>query len=110
MTAAISGTELAVIVTEPTYSGISDLERVYQLADHFGIKCGVVVNRFDINPGNTRLIENFASKKGIKVYAKIPHSRCIMEEISKASLPAANCPELAAQIENIHQNIMKELK
>lgn len=109
VTAAITGTDLAVLVTEPSYSGISDLERAYALADHFGIKCGVVINRFDINMDNTRLIENFASKKGLKVYAKIPHSRCIMEEISKANLPTANCPELATQIQNIHTHIQQAL-
>jgi MinD superfamily P-loop ATPase len=31
-----------LIVTEPTASGIRDLERVLALADHFGVKTAVV--------------------------------------------------------------------
>ncbi|MCK4761790.1 MAG: ATP-binding protein [Candidatus Aminicenantes bacterium] len=106
---AVSGADFALIVTEPTYSGISDLRRVFDLTAHFGIKSGIVINRCDINPGNTTAIETFAREKGIPVLAGIPHSRCIMDEISESRLPARKCKELSRQIENIYEHIKTEL-
>jgi len=42
--AAIVGVDLALIVTEPTLSGIHDLERIIKVAKHFNVKTKVVVN------------------------------------------------------------------
>ena len=109
VTASISGVDLAIIVTEPTYSGISDLQRVFDLTEHFNVKNGIVINRFDINPGNTKKVESFAKQKGIPVFAKIPHSPCIMEEISKSNLPARKCKSLAQSIEKIYKHIKHQL-
>jgi len=109
VTAAISGADLAIIVTEPTYSGISDLQRVSDLISHFNIKSGIVINRFDINLENTKKIETFARERGAAVIAKIPHSQCIMEEISRSHLPARNCKVLSRQVENIYEHIRHEL-
>jgi MinD superfamily P-loop ATPase len=109
VTAAITGVDLAIIVTEPTYSGISDLQRVFDLTDHFKIKTGIVINRFDINPGNTKKVESFAKEKGIPVFARIPHLQCIMEEISKSNLPSRKCKSLAQSIEKIYEQIKNVL-
>lgn len=70
--AAISGVSLAIIVTEPTFSGISDLQRVFKLATHFAIPCGIVINRFDINRDNSQKIRDFAHQKGIPIWPKSP--------------------------------------
>lgn len=105
VTASITGVDLAIIVTEPTYSGISDLQRVFDLTRHFNVKSGIVINRFDINPGNTKKVESFAKEKRVPVFAKIPHLECIMEEISKSNLPSRKCKNLARPIEKIYEHI-----
>jgi MinD superfamily P-loop ATPase len=107
---AISGVNLAIIVTEPTYSGISDLERIFQLTTHFKIKSGIVINRFDINLENTREIEAFARQNRAPVYAKIPHSECTREAISRRELPSRYCRELAEPLENLYKKIKRELE
>jgi MinD superfamily P-loop ATPase len=109
VTASISGVDLAIIVTEPSYSGLSDLQRVIDLTDHFHVKSGIVINRFDINPGNTKKVESFAREKRIPVFAMIPHSRCIMAEISKGNLPSGKCKVLARSVEKIVEHINHEL-
>jgi MinD superfamily P-loop ATPase len=109
VTASITGVDLAIIVTEPTYSGISDLQRVFDLTNHFKVKSGIVINRYDINPGNTGKIESFAREKGVPVFAKIPHSECIMEEIAKSNLPSRKCKPLARAIEKIYEQIKNVL-
>lgn len=57
--ATISGAALILIVTEPTVSGLHDLERVMDLASHFGIRCAVCVNKADINPEMTKRIGDY---------------------------------------------------
>jgi MinD superfamily P-loop ATPase len=106
---AISGTDLAVIAIEPTYSGISDLERIYDLTRHFKIKCGIVVNRFDINTTNTKKIEAYAKEKNVTVYAKIPHLTCIMNEITAARMPSLNCKPFAHEVKTIYTAIMNDI-
>lgn len=105
--AAISGAFLAIIVTEPTYSAAGDMERVIELTTHFGVKSSIVINRCDINPANTRRIENFAREKGIPVIAVIPHSECIMEEIAMSRPPVHACEELAGPVEKIVEYIKR---
>lgn len=106
---AISGAHFAIVVTEPTFSGIDDLKRVIDLAERLRVPCAIVINRFDINRDNTTAIEAFAEQKGIPVTAKIPHSRCIMDEISGSRLPSRNCRSLAEQAGKIYQHIKNTL-
>ncbi len=71
--AAISGVSMVLIVTEPTLSGMHDLERVLGVAKHFGIPAAVVVNKADINPDNTMKIREFCAESGIKVLGELPY-------------------------------------
>lgn len=71
--ATMSGATLALIVTEPTVSGIHDLKRVHELARHFNIKTAVCINKADINPDNVTAISEFCGRNGIPVQAAIPY-------------------------------------
>ncbi|MCD6574100.1 ATP-binding protein [Candidatus Aerophobetes bacterium] len=70
--ASLTGADLALIVTEPTLSGISDLERVGEVCNHFNIPWVVCINKFDINEENTAKIQAECNQRGIKVVGKIP--------------------------------------
>jgi MinD superfamily P-loop ATPase len=109
VTASISGVDLAIIVTEPTYSGLSDLQRVLDLTRHFDVKTAMVINRSDIDPANAQQLETFAMEKGVPVLARIPHSRCILEEISQSRLPSRKCRHLSRSVEKIVEYINREL-
>jgi MinD superfamily P-loop ATPase len=69
--ASITGADLILVATEPTLSGLHDLERVIGLTTHFGIPAMVVVNKYDINEANTRRIEELATKLGTGVAGRI---------------------------------------
>ncbi|MFH2058329.1 MAG: ATP-binding protein [Pseudomonadota bacterium] len=60
-----------LIIAEPTLSGIHDMERVGQLCDHFNIPAMVCINKFDLNPEQTKNIEMLAQDKNIVVVGKI---------------------------------------
>lgn len=70
--ASIGGASAVLIVAEPTLSGIHDMERVVQLANHFKVTAMVCVNKFDLNLELTRDIENFAQDEGLSCLGRIP--------------------------------------
>jgi len=70
---SLSGADLALMVTEPTLSGMHDLERVLGLCAHFRVPARVVINKADINEANTEGIESLCRETGTKVLAKIPY-------------------------------------
>lgn len=71
--AALSGAEHAVYVTEPTVSGLHDLERVAQLAAGFAVPGSVVINKADIYPDKAEEIRRFAQDHRLEVLGAIPY-------------------------------------
>ena len=71
--AAMTGVDYVLIVTEPTLSGMHDMERVAELARHFAAKVFLCVNKCDINPEIAAKIEENAKRDGIPVIGKIPY-------------------------------------
>jgi MinD superfamily P-loop ATPase len=76
---SLAGTDLAVLVTEPTPSGMHDLMRVAELCEGFRTKVAVIVNKWDINPGQTEAIEAYCAGKGYPVVARLPHDRAVTD-------------------------------
>lgn len=81
--ASLANVDLALIVTEPTLSGIHDMERVADLAKHFGIHTKVVINKFDINLENTQSIKKICQARNIEVLAELPFSEDVSRSIVK---------------------------
>jgi MinD superfamily P-loop ATPase len=72
--ASITGVDAALVVTEPTLSGIHDLERVLKLLDHFNVVPFVCINMYDVNAENTNKILSFCRENRIDVVGIIPFS------------------------------------
>lgn len=77
--ASVSQATAVLIITEPTVSGLHDMERVVELCDHFKIPAMVCVNKFDLNPEKTDELEKFALEKGIPVVGRVPFERRFVE-------------------------------
>jgi len=77
--ASITGVDAAIVVTEPTMSGIHDLQRVLKLLDHFKILPLVCINMYDINDNNTNKILAFCNKKRIDVVGTVPFSPTVTQ-------------------------------
>ncbi len=78
---SIVGTSLVLVVTEPSISGIEDMKRVTELALGMKIEVKVVINKFDINLENTKIIEDYCKDKRIEVLEKIPYSKKVVKSI-----------------------------
>jgi len=96
---SITGSDLVLIVTEPTLSGIHDMQRVTQLAQHFNIPVYLCINKWDINPEMTKEIENYAKELGIEVLGKIKYDNSVTKaQIFKKSIIEYNNSELAKEV------------
>ncbi|MEW6570697.1 MAG: ATP-binding protein [Nitrospirota bacterium] len=95
--ASITGVDLAVIVTEPTLSGIHDMERVAQVSKHFGVPTKVVINKYDINPANSEEIIELCRKQDMEVVAQLPFSRKVSESIVQGLPLVEFCSDGIAQ-------------
>ena len=109
--AAISGVDLVLIVTEPTVSGIHDMERILGVAGHFSIPALVCINKFDINPGNTQVIEKYCAENGLGVVGKIPYDETpTMAMIKEMTVVEFSDNEFSKNIKKIWENIKGKLE
>ena len=81
--ASLVGTDYIVGVTEPTPSALFDLGRVLYLANHFQIKHGIVINKYDLAKKFCSEIEEFAKRKQIKIIGKIPYRKDFLKSTIK---------------------------
>jgi len=81
-TASLADVDLALIVTEPTLSGIHDMERVISLADHFRLPTAAIINKADINADNARRIRDFCGAREIPVLGELPFDDVVTRAIT----------------------------
>lgn len=88
--AALQGTNFALLITEPTLSGFSDLQKVLQVVNHFKIPYGIIINKWDINKNlSLKIKQNFKDKLfGVLTYDKrIFNAIASLTPILKTNLP-----------------------
>lgn len=73
--ASITGARYAVVVSEPTVSGLHDCQRILDLTKHFGIRTGVIVNKADLNPGMAERVVALARDAGADVLGDLPYDK-----------------------------------
>ena len=90
--ASLAGVDLALIVTEPTMSGLHDLERIMDVTRHFGIGSVVCINKYDINEENSRRITEFCRQRGVEMVGNIPYDSVVTEAMV-AGMPVVEFSE-----------------
>lgn len=109
--ASLSNADLALIVTEPTQSGIHDLERIAGVAAHFDVRSLVCINKSDLSETNTEEIENFASQKGIQMVGRIPYDGQIVEAmVNGESIVEYTQGETVRAIGEVWDNVKTNLR
>ncbi len=92
--ASLSGVDRALIVTEPTLSGLHDAGRVMDVAGHFNIPVKLVVNKYDLNQAMTEKIEAFCRQKDIPVIGRIAFDKTVVQALvaGKTIVEYGQCP------------------
>jgi MinD superfamily P-loop ATPase len=81
--ASVGNADLALVVTEPTPSGIHDLERALTLCRHFRVPAMVCVNKFDLNPSLDRQVREYCARAQIAVTESIPFDESVPRAIGQ---------------------------
>jgi len=111
VTASLTGVNLVLAVTEPTLSGIHDLERILKLSDHFKIPSMVCINKFDINLGNTDQIVSYCEKNGSQIVGKIPYEPKVVEAlVNRKTIMGYPCHEVQGIVRQIWEAVASRLK
>jgi MinD superfamily P-loop ATPase len=107
---SLSGTDLALVVTEPTLTGIHDMKRVVQMARHFNTQTACCINKYDINSQNSDRIETWCEKNAIPLLGKIPFDEKVTESMVQG-IPLTEYTNNSAskEIKNIWQKLHKLL-
>ncbi|MCK4912847.1 MAG: P-loop NTPase [Candidatus Omnitrophica bacterium] len=77
--ASITEVDCALVVTEPTLSGLHDADRVIKVASHFKVPVKLVINKYDLNEEMAEKIERYCKQNNIEVIGKIPFDRLVVE-------------------------------
>lgn len=105
--ASLVGTDYIVGVTEPTPSALFDLKRVLYLANHFRIKHGIVINKFDLAANYYQKIEKFAKGNNIQIIGKIPYRKDFVKSTIKMKPVVKINRRYKRTFEEIIKNISK---
>jgi len=84
---SLAGVDLALMVVEPSVTGVHDLERVIDLAEGFSVATAVCINKWNINEEISTKIEKFCRVKGIPLVGKIPFDETVSRAIAAGVPP-----------------------
>lgn len=110
--ASLSGVDFALIVAEPSLSGISDMKRIMQTARLQGVEIAVCTNKFDLSLENSKHIKKLCQELEVHFVGEIPFDPLALEAVNSGSTIAdIDCPsgkaardvynELMALMQNI---------
>lgn len=105
--ASLAGVSAAVVVTEPTVSGLHDLSRILGLCKHFGVRGLVVVNKWDLNPDYAQRAEELAVDLGFAGAGRIPYSSEFVAALIKGLTVLENNPKgnVAEQVTHVWETV-----
>ncbi len=107
--ASVTGATAVLIVTEPTVSGLHDLERAVKLVNQFRVPIMICINKYDLNLNQTRIIEEFAKKKKITIAGKIPFNSAFTKAmvLGKTVFEYDSKSEVALAVRSLWDTIME---
>ena len=80
---AVRGSDLVVLVTEPTPFGLHDLTLAVEMVRALGLRCVVAVNRADLGDDGVR---RYCADEGIEIVLELPNDRRIAEAYARGEL------------------------
>lgn len=95
VTASMTGADLTLMVTEPSLSGLHDLKRIVELATYFRVPAMVCINKYDLSPRMTEMVESYCHDQGLPVIGKIPFEPLV----NQAQATGRSLVEFAPQCE-----------
>ncbi len=76
---ATTGVDMALLVVEPTVSGVHDLKRVLSTTEHFGVPALVAINKADLNVQRSDEVAAFCEERAVELVGRIPYNTAVTE-------------------------------
>ena len=93
---AVTGADLALVVTEPSVSGLHDLERVLRVIANFRIPAIAVINKYDINTEMSWAVEKRCTELDVPVVGRIPFDSSVARSLVNNQPPVLGATGPAA--------------
>ena len=93
---AVSGADLALIVAEPSRSGVHDMHRALETTAHFNVWSMVCINKADLFLAGSEEIEAYCHQNGIQFAGRIPFDPVVTEAMVEGQPVTAFQPESLA--------------
>jgi MinD superfamily P-loop ATPase len=108
---ANAGADLALLVTEPTVSGVHDLERILGTVNHFRVPALVLINKADVSPVQAAGIEAYCQAQGIELVGKLPYDTVVTEAMVQGQPVTIYQPEgaMASALREVWAQMRKHL-
>lgn len=105
---SITGVDKVVVVTEPTLSGLHDLERTLEVALSFKLPTSVIINKYDINEDISSKIEEYCTQNNIEVVGKYPFDPLVVEAMVNCQSITDYAPdaEISRMIKNSYLKLL----
>jgi MinD superfamily P-loop ATPase len=87
--AAVTGADLLLAVTEPTPSGVHDLERILRLAQAFSLRAMILINKHDLSASYVGRIHELAGRSGVQVAGQLPFDKEVPRLLARGEAPLA---------------------
>jgi MinD superfamily P-loop ATPase len=100
--AALWGSDLAIMVTEPTPFGLNDLELAVGAGRALHLPMGLVINRADMGD---RRVHEFATRENLPIFLEIPFDREAAEVSARGGILVEELPRWRRLMEDLAATI-----
>ncbi len=107
--AALSGADLVLIVTEPTVSGVHDLERILGLAAHFKTQAVVLLNKADLSPVHAQAVVSACAAREVLVVGYLPYDPEVITSMVRGEPVTTGDGPLNAGLRQVWAVIVEQL-
>jgi MinD superfamily P-loop ATPase len=104
---ASTGVDLALIVTEPSVSGLHDLMRTVAMLQHFRVRAFICINKSDLYPAGAAAIHHYADSARIEIVGEVPFDPVVVDAMIEGQPVTVYRREAAASL--AMQSIWKRL-
>lgn len=95
------GSDVVLLVTEPTPFGLHDLNLAVQVARELHIPMGVIINR---DGSGYDGVDTFCAAEGVPILLRIPFDRALAEGIARGNMLVEICPAYQPLLQELYSN------
>lgn len=104
MVSAVRGSDLCLLVVEPSPFGLHDLDLAYRVTRKLGLSAGLIINRQEMKYSP---LEEYAEEKGLPILARFPYDRQMATLSAQGRLPYLDLPPWREKFTLLAQRLLQ---